>query len=71
MKFHENPSSRSRVPCGQADGKTVSVTKLIVKLCNFANASKNYCGGGVTVYSNIIYFTKPSLFQTTEHRMVG
>jgi len=37
IKFHENPSSRSRVvPCGQAD-----MTKLIVAFRNFANQPKN------------------------------
>ena len=36
VKFNENPTSRSRVvPCGQTD-----MTKLIVALCNFANATK-------------------------------
>ena len=54
IKFHENPSSESRVfPCGRTDGRTdrqtdgwmekyTDVTKLIVAFCNFANASKNY-----------------------------
>ena len=38
IKFHENPSSGSRVvPCGQTDGPTVT-TKLIVVFRNFANA---------------------------------
>ena len=37
MKFHENPSSGSRVvPCGQMD-----ITMLIVAFRNFANAPKN------------------------------
>ena len=36
MKFHENPSSRSRVvPCGRTD------MKLIVTFRNFSNAPKN------------------------------
>ena len=36
IKFHENPSSGSRVvPCGQTD-----MTKLIVAFRNFANAPK-------------------------------
>jgi len=36
VKFHENPSSESRVvPCGWTD-----MTKLIVAFCNFANAPK-------------------------------
>jgi len=36
IKFHENPSSRSRVfPCGQTD-----MTKLIVVFLNLANAPK-------------------------------
>jgi hypothetical protein len=37
-KFHENPSSGSRVvPCGQTDGWT-DMRKLIVAFRNFANA---------------------------------
>ena len=37
IKFHENPSSGSRVvPCGQTD-----MTKLIVAFRNFVNAPKN------------------------------
>ena len=40
IKFHENPSSKSRVvPCGQTDGQT-DMTKLIVALRNFANVPK-------------------------------
>jgi len=36
IKFHENPSSGSRVvPCGQTD-----IMKLTVAFRNFANASK-------------------------------
>ena len=42
MKFHENPSSESRVvPCVQTDGRT-NMTKLTVTIRNFANAPKNY-----------------------------
>jgi hypothetical protein len=38
MKFHENPSSGSRVvPCGRTD-----MVKLIAAFHNFANAPKNY-----------------------------
>jgi len=38
IKFHENPSSRSRVgPCGQRDGRA-DRTKLIVAFRNFANS---------------------------------
>ena len=38
IKFHENPSSGSRVvPCRRTD-----MTKLIVAFRNFANAPKNY-----------------------------
>ena len=48
MKFHENPSSGSRVvPCGETDVRTYGQTerrtdlrKLIVASRNFANASK-------------------------------
>ena len=51
VKFHENPSSVSRiVPCGQKDGRTdgrTDMTKLIVDFRNFANAPKN----GATPYT--------------------
>jgi hypothetical protein len=41
MKFHENPSSGSRVvPCGQTDGQA-DTTELIVDFRNFAEAPKN------------------------------
>jgi hypothetical protein len=44
-KFRKNPSSGSLVvPCGRTDGQTrqlADMTKLIVDLLNFANASKN------------------------------
>jgi hypothetical protein len=40
MKFHENPSSGSRVvPRGRADGQT-DMTRLIVAFRNFATAPK-------------------------------
>jgi hypothetical protein len=40
IKFHENPSSGSRiVPCGGTDGRA-DMTKLIVAFRNFANAPK-------------------------------
>jgi hypothetical protein len=44
-KFHETPSSVSRViPCGQTEGRTdrrTDMTKPIVAFRNFANAPKN------------------------------
>ena len=41
IKFHENPSSDSRVvPCRQTDRWT-HITKLIATFCNFLNAPKN------------------------------
>ena len=39
IKFHENPSSGSRVPSGRTDGQT-NMTKLIVAFRNLANAPK-------------------------------
>ena len=40
IKFHENPSSGSRVvPCGRTD-----ITKLIVDFRNFANAPNKRIG---------------------------
>ena len=42
IKFHENPSSRSRVvPCGRTDGQR-DMTKLPVVLRNCANAPTKY-----------------------------
>ena len=41
MKFHEDPSSESRVvPCRQADGRP-DMMKMIFDFRNFANAPKN------------------------------
>jgi hypothetical protein len=41
VKFHEYPSSGSRVvACGQTDGQT-DMTKLIITSLNFAKAPKN------------------------------
>ena len=41
IKFHENPSSGSRVvQCGQTDGQE-NRTKLTVAFQNFTNAPKN------------------------------
>jgi len=45
IKFHENPSSGSRVvPCGRTDGRRTDVqtdvTKLIFAFCNISKASK-------------------------------
>jgi len=38
IKFHENPSSGNRVPCGHTDGRTDRHTaKLIVAFRNFTN----------------------------------
>ena len=40
VKFHEHPSSVSRVfPCGRTDGRT-DITKLTDALLNFAKAPK-------------------------------
>ena len=41
IKFHENPSSDSRVPpCGQRDGRTDRHDEANSRICNFANALK-------------------------------
>jgi hypothetical protein len=41
IKFHQNPSSGSRVvPCGRTDGQT-EITKLIVTFRNFVNVLEN------------------------------
>jgi len=41
IRFHENPSSGSRVvPCGRTDGQTY-MAKQIVAFGNFANSPKN------------------------------
>ena len=42
IKFHENPSSGSRVvPSGQTEGQT-DMTKLIAAFRNFVNSPKNW-----------------------------
>jgi hypothetical protein len=42
MKFHENPFSGSRVPCGRTDGRTdTDMTKLIVAFRNIASTPQN------------------------------
>jgi hypothetical protein len=51
MKFHQNPSTRSRVvSCGRTDGRTdgqtdgqTITTKLIVTFRNFEKARKYIC----------------------------
>ena len=53
MKFHENPSSGSRViPCGRTD-----VMKVIVAFRNFANTPKNALQPGSK--SMLIYSAEP------------
>jgi hypothetical protein len=45
IKFHENPSSGSRVvPCGRTDGQS-DMTKLIFAFRDFSNTPKNIFGG--------------------------
>jgi len=45
IKFQKNPFCGSRVvPCGQIVGP-IDMTKLIVTLCNLANAPKNQIHG--------------------------
>ena len=69
IKFHENPPSGSRVPCGRTDVRT---TVQIVAFRNFANAPKNgvvlsdsvYCPGPSAVKC---VSSKPDL-QTAHHR---
>jgi len=41
IKFHEDPSSESVVPCGQMGGQT-DVMKLTVAFRNFANTPKRF-----------------------------
>jgi len=42
IKFHENPSSGSRVvPCGETDGQTDRHTEVNSRFRNFVNAPKN------------------------------
>ena len=40
IKFHQNPFSGVRVPCGRTGGQT-DVTKLVVTFRNSADSSKN------------------------------
>jgi hypothetical protein len=40
-KFHKNPSSETRVQCGQKDGRT-DMTKLIATFCDFGTCLKNW-----------------------------
>ena len=64
MKWHKNPSSRSRVfPGGQTDGWTdrrTDMTKLIVAFRNFANAP--ITGTKWTVFSCSSKYTIAKLF---------
>ena len=56
IKFHENPSSGSRVvPLGRANGRT-DMTMLTVAYRNFAKEPKSY-----NYPTNAIYFT-PAIF---------
>jgi hypothetical protein len=59
IKFHENPSSGSRiVPCGRTD-RLLAMTKLVVAFHSFSSAPKMIC------YNNKVleekYFLKLSL----------
>jgi len=55
IKFHENPSSGSRVfPCGKTGGRTeTDMTKQIVVFRNFAITPKNFSND--THYKTIFY----------------
>jgi len=61
IKFHENPSSGSRVvSCVRTDGRS-DMTKLIVAFRNFANAPK-------TGFSHILAIEKISFGETFLNR---
>jgi hypothetical protein len=61
IKFHQNPSSQSRVvPCGRTDEQT-NMTKLIVAFSNSANGPKTRCGHTV--------FPVDAFVGTTKHRL--
>jgi len=67
-KFHENPSSGSRVvPCGRT-GRQTDVTKLIVAFRTFANALKNL---DVSMYLRNLLgtFRKRYLYSCLESRI--
>jgi len=55
IKFHENPSSGIRVPCGQVDRRTDKL-QLIFACRNFANARYNKCIKLLWI-SNLTQFT--------------
>ena len=67
IKFHENPSNRSRaVPCGRTGGRTggrTDVTKLIVVFRNSANVPKNSAANTrITYYSEALWTVLPAPF---------
>jgi len=54
ITFHENPSSGSRgIPCGQADGNKLDMTKETVAFRSFANAYKNVSDMKLVFHSSI------------------
>ena len=78
IKFHENPSSGSRViPCGRTDRRTdrrTDMTKLTVAFRNFMNELKKlHLLLALLPMTNLAqkYMTTQSIIQATWHRMTG
>jgi hypothetical protein len=70
IKFHENPSSGSRiVPCVRADGRT-GTTKLIVVFLTFAENAPNKYALWENVFCIVVYSTVHALI-ITKHNAIN
>jgi len=67
IKFPENPSSGSQVPCGRTN-----ITNLLVSSRNFANAPDNYLSVGISCKCSVlcrVYTLLPTALQVLRSRV--
>jgi hypothetical protein len=72
IKFNQTPSSGSRVPCGQTNGRAggrADMTKLTVAFRSFANAPKNrqsqlrLTASGCIIYCNMFWLLQKAIIR--------